>query len=142
MLRRKSRELCLQILFQREFNQKFDLASSVNYFKVHHKSQPEVLEFAHFLAQGVIENTDKIDSTIKLNSKNWSPERMSSVDLNIIRMAIFEGLLAESPNAPKVVLNEAIEIAKKYSAQDASAFINGLLDQVFKAQSSLRSDEE
>ena len=140
MIRRKSRELCLQILFQKEFNSKFDLAESVNYFKIHHQAQSEVTQYASFLAKGVLDKSDEIDSLINSNSNNWKTSRMSSVDLNILRMAIFEAVLADEVNAPKVVINEALEIAKKYSSSDASSFINGILDHVVKTESQTLSE--
>lgn len=140
MIRRKSRELCLQILFQKEFNSKFNLADSINYFKTHHQAQPEVTQYAQYLASGVLEKSEQIDALINSNSNNWKTSRMSSVDLNILRMAIFEAVLADEINAPKIVINEALEIAKKYSSSDASSFINGILDHVVKTESQSLSE--
>ena len=135
MIRRKSRELCLQVLFQKEFNTNFNLSESINYFKTHHQAQPEITQYANYLAEGVLSKSNEIDSLINSNSSNWKTSRMSSVDLNILRMAIFEAVLADEVNAPKVVINEALEIAKKYSSSDASSFINGILDHVIKTES-------
>jgi len=134
MQRRKSREICLQILFQREFNSDFQLDHSINYFKTHHNIDDAVLSFSKTLAFGVIHHAADIDQIINSNSRNWKTSRMSSVDINILRMAIFEALLLEPKNEPKIVINESLEIAKKYSSLDSHNFINGILDQAFKME--------
>jgi len=86
-------------------------------------------EFANELVQGVMANLAAIDAVIAEKSKHWSMSRMARVDLNILRLAVFELLFR--PDIPKnVTLNEAIEVAKKYGAEDSPAFVNGILDEV------------
>ncbi len=140
MVRRKSRELCLQILFQKEFSPDFKLENSLLYFKTHHNTPDDISDYAKYLASGVLTQSANIDEIINLSSQNWKASRMSSVDLNILRMAVFEAVLAKEINAPKVVINEAIEIAKKYSSIDAASFINGILDNIIKSNSNHLKD--
>lgn len=85
--------------------------------------------FAEKLVFGVSEHREEIDARIKGKSKNWSIGRMAKVDLNILRLAVFELMyVADIPR--NVTLNEAIEIAKKFGTEDSPAFVNGILDEV------------
>ena len=125
--RRQARELALQMLFQIDFNHdQKDLPAS---FWAGREALPQVKAFAELLAQGVLQRLPEIDKTIEKYTQHWSPERMAAIDRNILRFSIFELLyLKEIP--PKVTINEAIEIAKKYGAEDSGAFVNGILDRV------------
>jgi N utilization substance protein B len=89
----------------------------------------ESLDFAEELVRGVGDNRARIDGVISEKSKNWSLQRMSRVDLCILRMAIFE-LLFRADIPKNVTINEAIEVAKKFGTKDSPAFINGILDEV------------
>lgn len=90
---------------------------------------PEVESFARRLVEGVAARSQEVDDTIQQASQNWRLERMSRVDRNVLRLAVFEMLhLSESPR--RVVLNEAIELAKKFGTQESGAFINGILDRI------------
>jgi N utilization substance protein B len=89
----------------------------------------EVREFCTELVLGTLDRLAVIDELLSEASENWSLNRMSVVDRNILRLATYE-LLDRSDIPPSVSLNEAIEIAKKYSTPDASVFINGVLDRV------------
>ena len=85
--------------------------------------------FAVELVNGVNANRAAIDSRIEEKSKNWTITRMAQVDRNILRLAVFE--LFYRPDIPKnVTINEAVEVAKKFGAEDSSAFINGILDEI------------
>ena len=89
----------------------------------------EELGFADSLVRGVVEHRDSIDATLARASTNWKLSRMTAVDRNLLRLGTFE--LAHLPTVPaRVVLNEAIEISKRYGTADSSAFINGILDRV------------
>jgi N utilization substance protein B len=86
-------------------------------------------EFAQVLVQGVVEHRAEIDQAISEVAMNWDIERMAVIDRNVLRMASFELLhLPEVP--PKVAINEAIELGKRYSTQNSGAFINGILDKI------------
>ena len=93
---------------------------------------PEEIEaraFAERLVAGVVEHRGIIDERISSASRNWRVERMGRVDRNVLRLAVYEMTLGRDV-PPKVALNEAIEIAKRYGAQETPAFVNGVLDRV------------
>ena len=140
MLRRLSREISLEILFQKEFNSEFDLNASINYFKSVHKRDGQALEYSKYLVHGALEKIEDIDPMIQKYSKNWETSRMSAIDRNILRLAIFESIFASPQISPKIIINESLEIAKRFSSKDSASFINGILDQCFKNESIL-SDE-
>lgn len=88
-----------------------------------------VLHYAEVLVRGVSQNRSEIDRIIQEHSPNWRLERMARVDRNVLRIATFE--LMQRPDVPhKVVINEAIEVAKRFGTEESGAFINGLLDKV------------
>lgn len=125
-LMRNSRESGLKFLFQQEFQQHAETHFEI--FKEHF-IDPNLndIDFIQKLTFYVLENKTKIDETISSYSDNWKIERLALVDLLLLRMAIAE--IELQITAPKVVINEILEIAKTYSAKDSVAFINGLLDQ-------------
>lgn len=92
----------------------------------------KILPFFLSLANGVIGNREAIDEVIKRFSSNWKISRMSCVDRNIIRIAVYE-LLSCPDIPPKVSINEAIDIGKKYGTEESGSFINGILDSVYLA---------
>ncbi len=136
--RRQAREHALQALYQCDCLQDWSNQAVELYFECFHSdpdSAPTVTEgevphqFARTLISGVLANLDAIDGCISSCSQNWSINRMSRVDRNIIRVATFElAFLGEIP--PNVSINEAIEVAKKYAADDSPMFVNGVLDKV------------
>jgi len=128
--RRKARECALQILFQLEFADG-DLNSVLADYWKHQKQPDEVKEYAEWLVRGIHEHQTEVDQNIQEASKNWRLERMANVDRNVLRLAVFE-MLFERNLAPPIIINEAIEVAKKFSGQEAGIFINGILDGVFK----------
>jgi N utilization substance protein B len=125
--RRKSREQALQILYQLEVN-RMKAEEALPLFESLLEGQ-ELLPFTEELVSGVEKHKDRIDEIIREHSKNWRIERMTIVDRNILRLAVFE-LLFREDIPPKVTLNEAIDLGKKFSTQDSGSFINGVLDSV------------
>jgi transcription antitermination protein NusB len=128
--RRKARELALQMLYQ------YDLSSNppqqiIDTFEELQKSKPNTREFATKIFHGTVENLDKIDEMIAAQADNWRISRMAVVDRNIIRMSIYE-LLNEADTPKLVIIDEAIEIGKKFGTQKSSQFINGILDGILK----------
>ena len=89
--------------------------------------RPEVRHFAELLVCGVAENLERIDQELNTNSTNWALDRMARVDLAILRLAAFE-LIFSHDVPPNVVINEAIELGKRFGTEESPAFINGLLD--------------
>jgi N utilization substance protein B len=128
--RRKARESALQILFQLEFN-KPQIDKVVDQFWKEKKASEEIRDYSNWIVKGIVSHQDKIDNLIQSLSNHWRLSRMAHVDRNILRIAVFE-FLYEKDTAPAVIINEAIEIAKKYSSDEAAAFVNGILDAVKK----------
>jgi N utilization substance protein B len=128
--RRKARELALQMLFQ------FDMAGNppdtiVATFEDLQKSKPNTREFAVKIFNGTVNHMTEIDDMIQQQADNWRLSRMAIVDRNIIRMSIYE-FMHETDTPKLVIIDEAIEIAKKFGTQKSSQFINGILDGILK----------
>lgn len=132
-LRRKSREFALQFLFSHDFQGRScapedvdeDIEVFQRFFDVNEKS----LAYGKELIRGICAHLDEIDTLLAENSHNWRVERMSLVDRNILRIAVYE--MQHCDQAPaQVAINEALEIAKRYSIGESVAFINGILDAV------------
>ena len=128
--RRKARELALQMLFQ------FDMAGNapetiVALFEDLQKSKPNTREFAVKIFNGTVNHMQEIDDMIQQQADNWRLTRMAVVDRNIIRMSIYE-FMHETDTPKLVIIDEAIEIAKKFGTQKSSQFINGILDGILK----------
>ena len=129
-MRRESREIAMHVLFHKEFEKDFQIR---NFLSLYDKQfNKETLDYAQTLTNGCNEHAEKIDQLINSSSNQWRIERMSSVDRNILRLAVFEMKFSSSIIPPHVAINEALEIAKKYSAAESISFINGVLDQVAK----------
>ena len=128
--RRKARELALQMLYQHEFSGNTP-ETIVSTFEDLQKSKPNTREFAMRIFKGTVDNLPKIDEMIAQQAENWRLSRMAAVDRNIIRMSIYE-FLNEHDTPKLVIIDEAIEIAKKFGTQKSSQFINGILDGILK----------
>ena len=128
--RRKAREETLRILFRLEFENK-KIEKTLDQYWESKKTSEEIKEYSTWLVNGIISDQAKIDNIIQQVSEHWRISRMALVDRNILRMAVFE-LLYEENIAPAIVINEAIEIAKKYSGDEAATFVNGILDAIRK----------
>jgi N utilization substance protein B len=129
--RRKAREETLRILFRLEF-ENTQAEKTLNQYWENKKASEEIKEYSNWLVNGIISNQSKIDNIIQQISEHWRISRMALVDRNILRMAVFE-LLYEENIAPAIIINEAIEIAKKYSGDEAATFVNGVLDAIRKS---------
>ncbi len=131
MKRRRSREYALQILFQLDLtDEKLDEEAWSKFWEGN-KEDNDVKEFTSSIVRGTRENLNAIDKIIKKAAEHWSIDRMAVVDRNILRAATYE-LFYRKDIPPSVTINEAIEISKKYSTEDSSAFINGILDKIQK----------
>ena len=129
MNRRRAREYVLKLLFQFEFTGSRVDRFSPRDFWPEAKDDEALRGFAHELFSGTVEHLQEIDSAIQAAAENWDLQRMAAVDRNILRCAAFE-ILYRKDIPPAVAINEALEIAKKYSTQEAPPFINGLLDRI------------
>jgi transcription antitermination factor NusB len=131
MNRRKAREYALQILFQTEFAGTGREVSPPDDFwsDKDRKEKDDLREFADDLVRGTIENIQEIDRIIQEAAEHWDVGRMAAVDRNILRFAVYE-ILYRNDIPSAVTMNEALEIAKKYSSLESVPFINGLLDKI------------
>jgi N utilization substance protein B len=152
--RREARERAVQFLFQHDLNPPENLEAELSQFWnsqraaaiEEEKNGParygEKLElppptfeeaatrlFAEPLIKGVLEHRDAIDERIKTHAKNWDFNRIAVVDRNIMRLAIYE-MLHREDIPPVVSINEAVDIAKKFSTEDSGKFVNGILDKI------------
>jgi N utilization substance protein B len=127
--RRKAREIALQVLYELDVLN-IDSKEAVALFWNNFEAPEESRKFSTILIEGTWGNREQIDSHISSCSENWSLARMSRVDKNILRMAVYE-LLYCPDIPPKVTLNEAIDLGKLYGSENSGSFINGILDAVY-----------
>jgi transcription antitermination protein NusB len=152
-LRREARERAVQFLFQYDLNRSENLEQALEQFWGSQQAaaiadefseakwgesrelppasanEAAVRTFAEPLIRGTLEHQDELDSQIKKYAKNWDLHRMAVVDRNVLRLAIFE-MLYRDDIPPVVSINEAVDIAKKFSTEDSGKFVNGILDKV------------
>ncbi len=139
-IRRRAREIALQVLYQLDLG-RGDTQEVLDLYWGNFQPSQKAREFCQRLIEGVRRSQDQIDPLIEENSENWTLKRMAVVDRNILRLATFE--LLHCPDIPfKVTLNEAIELAKKFGADDSSAFINGILDKIHSLLAPLPNDRQ
>jgi transcription antitermination protein NusB len=135
--RRISREMALKILFQVDLvHCNVDDASSYTFQteQIMQLNEPDaIIDFSQQLVRGVLSNLADIDPLIKEHASHWTIERMANIDRNILRIAIYEIVFIE--NIPKSVsINEAVELAKKYSTEGSFGFVNGVLGKIEKGK--------
>ena len=128
--RRKAREVALQALYQVDFHGGDTREQLARFWEDQHLPA-EMLDFARLLVEGVAERREELDQLIDSHSDHWRIHRMSRVDRNVLRIAVFEFMA--TPDVPvKVCIDEAIEIGKKFGSTESGAFINGILDHIRK----------
>jgi len=126
--RSRSRELALQFLYQLDLRGPEFLEEAAGFLRGE-ESERSTREFALHLIRGTAEHRDELDSVIREVAQNWEIGRMAVIDRNVLRMATYE--LLHCPDIPpKVSINEAIELGKRYSTQNSGGFINGVLDKI------------
>ncbi len=132
--RRRAREASLQMLYQWEVGRSSADESVATYWPEHdadHELGEPLREFANSLVRGTIARVKDIDAILTAHAQNWRVERMAVIDRLVLRLAIYE-LLAEADTPARVVINEALELARTYSGDEAVGFVNGILDAVRK----------
>jgi len=126
--RTRARELALQFLYQVDLRGRELLPEAKDFFRLEEEDRTS-REFAAQLVEGVIEHAETIDTVIREVAENWEIARMAVIDRNVLRMATYE--LLHCPDIPpKVAINEAIELGKRFSTQNSGKFINGILDKI------------
>ncbi|NOT29541.1 MAG: transcription antitermination factor NusB [Planctomycetes bacterium] len=126
--RTRARELALQFLYQLDLRGPGLLEEAKAFFRAEEEDKG-AREFATRLVEGVAEHKEELDQVIRAVAQNWEISRMAVIDRNVLRMAAFE-LFHCADVPPKVVINEAIELGKRFSTQNSGAFINGILDKI------------
>lgn len=127
--RRKSRELALQMLFQADMGRQTPDEVRHTFWSEHNSAQEDVRDFAEDLFRVASERGAEIDGLIERHAEHWRMDRMAAVDRNVMRSAVAE--LMAFPSTPRaVVINEALEIARKFSSPESVQFINGVLDSI------------
>lgn len=133
-VRRRARESALQILYGIDWSTQRPLDACDLFWERFAGERPAAYEqirsTSDALVAGVVTNLEAIDALLMAHSHNWKLDRMSVVDRNILRIGTFELMFADAPAPRKVVLNEAIEVAKKFGSHDSSGFVNGVLHQI------------
>jgi len=138
-VRRKSRELALQMLFQADMGKQTPEQVRQTFWAERNETQGEVRGFADDLFRVASDRAEEIDQLIEKHAENWRMERMTAVDRNVIRAAVAE--FVGFPGTPgAVVINEALEIARKFSTPESVNFINGVLDSVAKELEASRKE--
>lgn len=126
--RREAREAAVSILYSIDICGLSREEANLSFWR--DKDAPQaVREFARYLTDGAEQNLPKIDEIISRHAENWELKRMASIDRAVLRMATFE-LLSQPDTPVNVIIDEAIEIAKRYSTADSGKFVNGVLDKI------------
>jgi transcription antitermination protein NusB len=125
--RRKGREIALQALYQMEITGE-ESEQALATFAERSEASPQAKSFALVLVRGVLGEREKIDALVAETSRNWRVERLSRIDLNVIRVATYELMALNLP--VEIAINEAIEVARRFGSEDSTAFVNGVLDQI------------
>jgi N utilization substance protein B len=131
--RTKSRECALKILYAVDIRKEDPKECIETFWQNHDPVEDAIRSFADLLVTGVCKNIEMIDGLLSKYTTNWQLKRMAVIDRNILRFATYELLFLEDV-PPKVSMNEAIDIAKKYGDKDSGKFVNGVLDKVNSAE--------
>ena len=126
--RRIARECALQMLYELDIGKHSNEDILQSYWRMYEHA-PKVREFAELLFKGTIQQLPQIDKVIQDHAQNWRLSRMAAVDRNVLRLAVFE-FLSGGRTPVTVIINEALEIAKKFSTQESAQFVNGILDSI------------
>lgn len=132
--RRRAREAALQMLYQWEVGRASAYEAIATYWPAHDTEQPltdPLRDFANALVRGTIDRVKEIDGLLSAHADNWRVERMAVIDRLILRLAVYE-FLADRDTPSRVIINEALELARTYSGEEAVGFVNGVLDSVKK----------
>ena len=137
--RSRGREVALQVLYQIEQNPGVPVTEVHQFINRRTLGEPKLAEFTAGLIAGVREHQPRIDAMIQEVAENWRLDRMAAIDRNILRLGAYEVLFC--PEVPaKVAINEALELAKRYSTSQSSRFVNGILDRVLQLHAVPQAD--
>ncbi len=128
-----AREHALKMLYQSDLTKRPIDVTKAMYWKEDPPDDQEIIAYANFLFEGVHKHYEHLDSAISQYATNWQLKRMAIIDRNVMRLGLFELKFAKDI-PPKVALNEAVELAKKYGDLESSKFVNGILDKIHKKE--------
>jgi len=131
--RRRAREVVLQVLYEDDMNPTRDRMLSKQFLEKRMLRNKPLIAFGEELLTGVRTRRNEIDSLVGQYAANWSVKRMSTIDRNVIRLATYEMVFGKVPG--RVVINEAIELAKRYGHVNSGSFVNGILDKILRETS-------
>ena len=127
--RTQARENALKVMYQREMTKENADEALRHFFETQPKMDTDSRDFIEKLVVGVDCGVEELDKRVEAVAENWSMARMAVLDRNILRMAIYE-MTAMTETPPKVIVNEAVNLAKKYSGENSGKFVNGILDKI------------
>ena len=128
--RSRAREVVLQILYEDDLNPDRNLAVADEFLRGRLNHDEELVGFAAGLLAGVRRNRGELNALLEERAENWSLARMAVTDRNVMRLAAYEMLYTDTPD--RVVINEAIELARRYGSKQSSQFVNGVLDSILR----------
>ncbi len=131
------RQRAVQALFSLEQSRPTDVGPALEHFwaSIEEDTAPPAKTFAEQLVRGVSQHRDALDDAIQAQSENWRVERMARIDRNVLRMGAYELLHTDTP--ARVVINEAVEVARTFGGENSPAFVNGILDKLARANGKL-----
>ena len=140
--RSRAREIVLQVLYQNELNPEQPDQVRTRFVEARLGHNDKLVAFARSLIEGIREKRESLDIELEKTARNWRLSRMASTDRNVLRLGAYELLHTDAPG--RVVINEAIELARRYGSDNSASFVNGMLDKLMKlkAQGELVSDGE
>ncbi len=138
--RRRAREIVLQLLYEEDLHPEQDAAVADQFLTRRLHGNRPLVEFARKLFRNVLAHRKELDKALGAKAANWSLRRMAAIDRNILRLGAYEIMMTETPG--RVVINEAVELAKRYGDRQSGPFVNGILDRVLHASAEEVAAEE
>ena len=126
--RRRAREIVLQMLYEEDLHPEQDMTVADQFLVQRLHNNRPLVDFARNLFRSVVANRKQIDKALGAKAANWSLRRMAAIDRNVLRLGAYEILLTDTPG--RVVINEAVELAKRYGDRQSGQFVNGILDRL------------
>lgn len=131
--RRRAREIVLQLLYEEDLHPEQDTQVADHFLTSRLHGNRPLVDFARGVFRNVLANRKRIDKALSEKASNWSLRRMAAIDRNILRIGAYEILMTDTPG--RVVINEAVELAKRYGDRQSGQFVNGILDRLLHSQS-------
>ncbi len=128
--RSRAREVALQVLYEDDMNPGRSVVAADEFLRRRLNNDPGLVEFASSLVAGVRKNRHELDEMLSQRAKNWSLKRMAATDRNVLRIGTFEILFTDTPG--RVAINEAVDLARRFGAEQSAQFVNGILDRFLR----------